>query len=80
MTKGATGVIGGGRMGAAIAAIFAGEGHDVLLVEPSDKIREALPQKLRELQKVRGVDEASADRVQTFAQMPAILAGCARSE
>lgn len=71
------GVIGGGRMGAAIAAIFAGAGRDVLLVEPSAAIRAALPQKLRDIQRARGVDEASTHRVRVFADMPSELGACA---
>lgn len=70
------GVIGGGRMGAAIAAIFAGEGYDVLLVEPTDAVREALPDRLREIFRARGMAEDGAARVRTFTEMTDALAAC----
>lgn len=70
------GVIGGGRMGAAIAQIFAGAGHDVLLVEPSEAVRGSISQRLDEIAKARGQDDSIARRVRVLPDITAELAAC----
>ena len=56
-------VIGGGRMGAAIAQIFAGAGHIVHLVEPSEKVRAGLPASLATITERRGQPRDLVDRI-----------------
>ncbi len=70
------GVIGGGRMGAAIAQIFASDGCDVILVEPDGKTRAAIPARIAAICEARRQDDA-ASRVATRAAMDDELAGCA---
>lgn len=70
------GVIGGGRMGAAIAQIFAGAGCDVLLVEPSEAVRGAIPQRLADIAKARGQDDGVARRVRVLPEITGELAAC----
>lgn len=70
------GVIGGGRMGAAIAQIFAGAGHDVLLVEPGETVRASIPQRLADIAAARGQDASVAARVRVLAEITGELAAC----
>lgn len=78
MSKSSTvGVIGGGRMGAAIAQIFAGAGHDVLLVEPSEVVRCAIAQRLSDIANARGQDDSVAKRVRVLPDITAEFAACA---
>ncbi|HWK43521.1 MAG TPA: 3-hydroxyacyl-CoA dehydrogenase NAD-binding domain-containing protein [Stellaceae bacterium] len=56
-------VVGGGRMGLAIAHILAAAGMLVTVVEPSPGIVEAAPERLRQISRARGLDEAIAGRV-----------------
>jgi 3-hydroxybutyryl-CoA dehydrogenase len=70
------GVIGGGRMGAAIAQIFAGEGCDVLLVEPSEGVRSGVPARLRDIARARGQDAVVADRIELLPEITDELASC----
>ena len=70
------GIIGGGRMGTAIAQIFAGAGHDVLLVEPGRAVCDAIPGRLADISKARGQDGAVAKRVHVLAEITNELAAC----
>lgn len=70
------GVIGGGRMGAAIAQIFAGAGHDVLLVEPAEAVRGTIPQRLADIAQARGQDHSVARRVRVLPDITTDLALC----
>jgi 3-hydroxybutyryl-CoA dehydrogenase len=70
------GVIGGGRMGAAIAQVFAGAGYDVLLVEPSDVVRNSIPARLREIALARGQDESVILRVRPLPEITDEFASC----
>jgi 3-hydroxybutyryl-CoA dehydrogenase len=63
-------------MGAAIAQIFAGEGYDVLLVEPSENVRNGVPARLRDIALARGQDVAVADRIKLLPDIEADLASC----
>ena len=71
------GVIGGGRMGGAIAQIFAAEGYAVTLVEPDAGIRAGLAARVAGICRARGQDEGAATRVTAPATIDAGLAGCA---
>ena len=75
-SNGTVGVIGGGRMGAAIAQIFAGAGHEVLLVEPSDAVRAAIPQRLADIARARGHDAGVASRIRVLPDITDELAAC----
>ena len=57
------GVIGGGRMGAAIAQIFAAEGFDVVVVEPSAELRAATPSRIADICRARGQGMDAVSRV-----------------
>lgn len=70
------GVIGGGRMGAAIAQMFAGTGHDVLLVEPIEAVRKTIPQRLADIAKARGHEHSVASRVRVLPTITPELAAC----
>lgn len=76
MSERAVGVIGGGRMGAAIAQIFAGAGHEVLLVEPAEEVRRAISQRLADIAKARGQDDSVAGRVRVLPDIAGDLASC----
>jgi 3-hydroxybutyryl-CoA dehydrogenase len=67
-------VIGGGRMGLAIAQIFAGAGFSVDLVEPSAEIRAAAPARLADITAKRGQPAEIADRVRLRAAIDDQLA------
>ena len=56
-------VIGGGRMGHAIAQIFAARGWSVSVVEPDDAVRLAVPERLRQICLLRGHNPAIADHI-----------------
>ncbi len=56
-------VVGGGRMGLAIAQILAAAGVSVTVVEPNTGIRESAPERLRQIFRVRRQDEKLADQV-----------------
>ncbi len=75
-SKPTIGIIGGGRMGAAIAQIFAGAGHHVLLVEPSQAVRATIPQRLADIAAARGQDAAVAARVRVLSDIGDDLAAC----
>lgn len=71
------GVIGGGRMGAAIAAIFAGAGWRVLIVEPSSPVRDAIPERLATIATTRGQDPvALSSSIRILPDITAELAAC----
>lgn len=70
------GVIGGGRMGAAIAQIFAAEGFNVLLIEPSDTVRAGIPARLREITHTRNQDPNIVDRVSVLSDITDDMASC----
>jgi 3-hydroxybutyryl-CoA dehydrogenase len=70
------GVIGGGRMGAAIAQIFAADGFDVLLVEPSEAVRSAVIGRIREISRAREQDESIANRIELLPKITNQLASC----
>lgn len=70
------GVIGGGRMGGAIAQIFASAGFDVLVVEPDGTVRSALPTRVAEISRARGGADVSA-RVTPLAAIDKRLSDCA---
>ncbi len=59
------GVIGGGRMGGAIAQIFAGAGFDVVVVEPAAALRADMPARVADICRARGMDESAVARVTT---------------
>ncbi len=71
------GVVGGGRMGAAIAQIFAAEGFHVLLVEPNASTRAGVGARVAEICRARGQDGSAAARVTTCEEIDASLAACA---
>jgi len=71
------GVIGGGRMGAAIAQIFGGAGHDVVVVEPNETIRAGLPARVAEICRARGMAEDAVARVSARVTIDDALAACA---
>ena len=70
------GIIGGGRMGAAIAQIFASAGHGVLLVEPTEAVRDTIPKRLADIAKARGQDTSVAGHVRVLHEITADLAAC----
>ena len=70
------GVIGGGRMGAAIAQIFASAGHEVLLVEPTESVRAQIPARLADISKARGQDANVARRVRILPAIGDDMASC----
>ena len=63
-------------MGAAIAQIFAGAGYDVLLVEPGDAVREAIPQRLADIASARGQGAGIAERVRVLPDITAAFGEC----
>jgi 3-hydroxybutyryl-CoA dehydrogenase len=56
-------VVGGGRMGLAIAHILAAAGMPTTVAEPSRSVVEAAPERMRQICRARGLDEAIAGRV-----------------
>ena len=73
----AVAVIGGGRMGAAIAQIFAGAGHAVHLVEPSEAVRAGLPASLAGMTARRGQPAEVVERIWVHAGIGPELAAAA---
>ena len=71
------GVIGGGRMGAAIAQIFAAENFHVTLVEPSATIREAIPARIAEICRARVSAASAVARVEPCERIDGALSDCA---
>lgn len=71
------GVIGGGRMGAAIAAIFALESYEVVLVEPADAVRSQVPVRLAQIARALGREsERIPSRVRLVSEMDGALSVC----
>ncbi len=70
------GVIGGGRMGGAIAQIFAGAGFGVVVVEPAGALRAALPARVADICRARGMDDGAVARVSTRDTLDDALADC----
>lgn len=70
------GVIGAGRMGAAIAQIFAAEAFDVILVEPQDEARNSALARIEAISHKRGQDPNVSRRVRLTQALPNELAGC----
>ncbi len=70
------GIIGGGRMGAAIAAIFAGEGYDVIVVEPAEDVRTAIASRIRQIAGIRQQGDGLVERVHIAPQITSDLAAC----
>jgi 3-hydroxybutyryl-CoA dehydrogenase len=70
------GVIGGGRMGAAIAQIFAAEGFDVFVVEPNESLRAGMPARIADICRARGQGEAAVARVTPRDAIDEALADC----
>ncbi len=68
------GVIGGGRMGAAIAQIFAAEGFDVVVVEPNADLRAQMPARIADICRARGQGAEAASRVTPVAAIGPELA------
>ena len=73
----AIGVIGGGRMGAAIAQIFAAEGFAVLVVEPLEAARAGIAEKIADICRARSMDESALARVKILGAIDESLAQCA---
>ncbi len=74
-------VVGGGRMGAGIAQVFAGAGHRVVIVESGADAAAAAMQRVRtgltraaELGKLAGAAEQIAEQVSTVDAIPALAA------
>jgi len=71
------GVIGAGRMGTAIAAIFALEGYDVVLVEPAESVRAQVPARLSQISAALGREnEHLSSRIKLVAGMDDALSVC----
>jgi 3-hydroxybutyryl-CoA dehydrogenase len=71
------GVIGGGRMGGAIAQIFAGADFDVVVVEPAAALRDQMPARIAEICRARGMDEGAVARVTAIEAAGGEIASCA---
>ncbi len=71
------GVIGGGRMGGAIAQIFVSSGFDVLVVEPNAALRAGLPARIADICRARGQGDDCVQRVVTLETIDRALAVCA---
>ncbi len=71
------GVVGGGRMGAAIAQIFAGEGYAVRLVEPMEAVRAGVVARIADICRARGHSADVASRITVLPEIDASLARCA---
>lgn len=56
-------VVGGGRMGVALAQILAGAGWIVSLIDSDDGVRNAAVERIRSICELRGQDPAAAERV-----------------
>ncbi len=67
-------VIGGGLMGAGIAAVFACAGHPVHVCEPSDDVRGTLEQRVREATRLLGANESCAQRVRATHELTRAVA------
>jgi 3-hydroxybutyryl-CoA dehydrogenase len=59
MTQRKAAVVGGGRMGLAIAHLFATAGRQVTVVEPNATVSAAAPERLRAISHARGTDEGA---------------------
>lgn len=70
------GVIGAGRMGGAIAQIFAAEGFGVVLVEPQASIRETVCARIDKICAVRSQPACASDRIALHAQLSSDIARC----
>ena len=75
-SKSKVGIIGGGRMGAAIAQIFASAGHEVLIVEPSAAIRDQIPHRIADISKARGQNGDVTGRVRAIPDISGEMAAC----
>jgi 3-hydroxybutyryl-CoA dehydrogenase len=71
------GIIGGGRMGTAIAAIFAGEARSVLLVEPDESRHATIRAKVGEIADLCGRDPACIANVRLLRAIGPEIATCA---
>jgi len=71
------GVIGGGRMGGAIAQIFGAEGFDVVIVEPNERVRAAIPGRIAEICRARGQGLEAAARARALGNLDSALSACA---
>jgi len=69
--KGKAAVIGGGVMGADIAAIFVSGGWSVHIAEPSEKTRKALPKRIKnDLEKLKAKKEGIFSAVSKMEEIP----------
>jgi len=69
--KGNAAVIGGGVMGADIAAVFASGGWSVHIAEPSETTRAALPKRIKErLEKMKPREEGRVSAVSKMEEIP----------
>ena len=70
------GVIGAGRMGGAIAQVFAAAGYGVVLVEPQAGIRETIFARLGEICRRRGQPAIASDQIVLTKDLSSDLARC----
>ena len=70
-------MIGGGRMGAAIAQIFASEGFHVAVVEPNEGPRAQMSARIADICRARGRDAGAVARVTPVAAIGDELVDCA---
>jgi 3-hydroxybutyryl-CoA dehydrogenase len=67
-----TAIIGGGKMGADIAAVLAAGGWEVHLQEPAARMRESLPKRFRAALKYLRGSRASASRLRVYEDLEAL--------
>jgi len=73
----AIGVVGAGRMGAAIAQIFAAEGFSVLLIDPSEDARRNALARIAEISRKRGGASDLPGQIRLYSDLPHELSSCA---
>jgi 3-hydroxybutyryl-CoA dehydrogenase len=66
------GIIGGGLMGAGLAQLFAARGHEVDVVEPSDSVRDGLPDRIMAICATMGEATECVGRVSSHAALDGI--------